>query len=118
MKALIVSVIAAVILTGCCTDGRTSSPSELVMVRTVPVSKYKETVSLLTDEIEKQNRYEAMDVKHEIYGDRVTIAVYAERMSDSRVKTRSIVKLQNEVCRLQKENAALKKELEDAKKSK
>jgi len=118
MKALMISAIAAVILTGCCTDGRTSSPSELVMVRTVPVAKYKETVSLLTDEIEKQNRYEAVDVKHEIYGDHATIAVYAERMTDSRVKTRSIVKLQNEVCRLKKENADLKKELEDAKKSK
>ena len=118
MKALIVSVISAVILAGCCTDGRTSSPSELVMVRTVPVSKYKETVSLITDEIEKQNCYEAMDVKHEIYGDRVTIAVYAERMSDTRRNMRSIVRLQNEVCRLLKENSDLKKELDNAKKSK
>lgn len=118
MKALMISVIAAVVLTGCCTDGRTSSPSELVMVRTVPVSKYKETVSLLTDEIEKQNRYEARDVKHEIYDGRVTIAVYAERMSDTRLNMRSIVKLQNEVCRLQKENADLKKELDNAKKTK
>lgn len=118
MKTLMISAIAAVILTGCCTDGRSSSPSELVMVRTVPVSKYKETVSLLTDEIEKQNCYEARDVKHEIYGGKVTIAVYAERMTNNRLQMRSIVKLQNEVCRLQKENAELKEELNNAKKAK
>ena len=118
MKAFVFGLIAAVMFSGCCSDGRTSSPSELVMVRTVPVSKYKETVSLLTDEIEKQNRYEAMDVKHEIYGGHVTIAVYAKRMSDSRLNMRSIVKLQNEVCRLQNENAELKEELDNAKKAK
>ena len=118
MKTFAFGLIAAVMLAGCCSDGRSSSPAELVMVRTVPVSEYKKTVSLLTDEIEKQNRYEARDVKHDIYGDHVTIAVYAERMTNNRLQMRSIVKLQNEVCKLKRENAALKEELVNAKKAK
>lgn len=118
MKTFAFGLIAAVMLAGCCSDGRSSSPAELVMVRTVPVSEYKKTVSLLTDEIEKQNRYEARDVKHDIYGDHVTIAVYAERMTNNRLQMRSIVKLQNEVCKLQRENAKLKEELTNAKKAK
>ena len=115
MKALMISAIAAVILTGCCTDGRTSSPSELVMVRTVPVSKYKETMSSLHEEIEKYNNYEACDVKTSINNGYVTIAMYAERMTENRSRNRHIVKLQNEVARLTRENADLKKELENAK---
>lgn len=118
MKKLIIFAIAAILFTGCCTDGRTVRPPELVMVRSVPVSKYKETVSLLTEEIEKQNRYEAIDVKHEIYGGDVIIAVYAERMTDRRMNMRSIVKLQNEVIKLKRENASLKEELDNAKKAK
>lgn len=118
MKKLIICAIAAIFFTGCCTDDRTVCPSELVMVRSVPVSKYKETVSLLTEEIEKQNRYEVVDVKHEIYCGNVIIAVYAERMTDSRLDMRSIVKLQNEVIKLKKENASLKEELDNTKKAK
>jgi hypothetical protein len=87
------------------------------MVRNVPVAKYKETLSQMVDEIEKQNIYEAIDVKtDEVYAGKITIAVYAERMSESQLKNRSIVKLQNEVIKLKKENDSLKKELELLKK--
>lgn len=118
MKALMISVIAVVVLTGCCTGGRTSSPSELVMVRTVPVAKYKETVSSLHEEIEKHNNYEARDIQTSVNNGYVTIAMYAERMTVNRSRDRHIIKLQNEVVRLTRENADLKKELQDAKKTK
>ena len=117
MKAMIVAMLAGIVALGCCTDGRTYCPKELVMVRNVPVAKYKETLSQMVEEIEKQNRYEAIDVKtDEVYAGNITIAVYAERMSESRLKNRSIVKLQNEVIKLKKENDSLKKELELLKK--
>ena len=117
MKALIMAILVGIVAVGCCTDGRTCRPKELVMVRNVPVAKYKETLSQMVEEIEKQNRYEAIDVKtDEVYAGNITIAVYAERMSESRLKNRSIVKLQNEVIRLKKENDSLKKELELLKK--
>ena len=117
MKSLIMAILVGVVAVGCCTDGRrTCRPKELVMVRNVPVAKYKETLSQMVEEIEKQNIYEAMDVKDSIYDGHVTIAVYAERMSESRLKNRSIVNLQNEVIGLKKENDSLKKELELLKK--
>ena len=116
MKALIMSILIGIVAAGCCTSERTSHPKELVMVRNVPVAKYKETLSQMVEEIEKQNIYEAMDVKDYIYNGHVTIAVYAERMSESRLNNRSIVKLQNEVVKLKRENDSLKKELELIKK--
>ena len=116
MKALIVAVLVGIVALGCCTNGRTCRPKELVMVRNVPVAKYKETLSQMVEEIEKHNIYEAVDVKDCIYNGHVTIAVYAERMSESRLKNRSIVKWQNEAIRLKKENDSLKKELELLKK--
>ncbi len=117
MKALIIAILVGIVSVGCCTDGRTCRPKELVMVRNVPVAKYKETLSQMVEEIEKQNRYEAIDVKtDEVYAGNITIAVYAERMRESRLKNRSIVKLQNEVINLKKENDSLKKELELLKK--
>ena len=116
MKALIMAILVGIVAVGCCTNGRTCHPKELVMVRSVPVAKYKETLSQMVEDIEKQNTYEAMDVKDYIYNGHVTIAVYADRMSESRLKNRSIVKLQNEVIRLKRENDSLKKELESFKK--
>ena len=117
MKALIIAILVGIVAVGCCTDGRTCRPKELVIVRNVPVAKYKETLSQMVEEIEKHNRYEAIDVKtDEVYAGNITIAVYAERMSESRLKNRSIVKLQNEVIKLKKENDSLKKELELLKK--
>lgn len=116
MKSLLMAILAGIVAVGCSTNGRTCRPKELVMVRNVPVAKYKETLSQMVDEIEKQNTYEAMDVKDYIYNGHVTIAVYAERMSESRLNSRSIVKLQNEVIKLKRENDSLKKELELLKK--
>lgn len=117
MKSLIMAIFVGIAVVGCFINGRTCHPKELVMVRNVPVAKYKETLSQMVEDIEKQNIYEAIDVKtDEVYVGNITIAVYAERMSKNRLNSRSIVKLQNEVIRLKRENDSLKMELESFKK--
>ena len=87
----------------------------LVMERTVPVSEYSKTVDEMAKQIEMQNRYETMDVRETIYGDKVTIRVKAEKMSVSRSYQRSVVKLQRENCQLKKRVTELEKQIKDSK---
>lgn len=101
MKFFSFFAVAVLFLTaGCVTNDK------LVMERTVPVSQYTETVKEMVKEIEALNRYEANDVLETICGDRVTIRVIAERMTNMRCYEKNAVRLQNE-------NLALKKRVNE-----
>ena len=108
-KLLFLASIIAVVTTGCVSDG--VQPESLAMTRTVKVADYEKTVTEMSKQIELQNKYEARDVKTQIYGDYITITVYAERMREIDVRTKSLIRLQDENLRLKRELEALKKDL-------
>ena len=108
-KLLFLTSIIAVVTTGCVSDG--VRPESLAMTRTVKVADYEKTVTEMSKQIELQNKYEARDVKTQIYGDYITVTVYAERMREIDARTKSLIRLQDENLRLKKELEALKKDL-------
>ena len=101
--------LAALLVAGCATTS-----DQLVMERTVKIKDYTKTVDEMTEEIERNNTYEANDVQTTIYGDRVTIRVIAEKMRLVRRYEKCAVKLQNENASLKRKVSELEKQIKDS----
>ena len=101
--------LTALLVAGCATTS-----DQLVMERTVKIKDYTKTVDEMTEEIERNNTYEANDVQTTIYGDRVTIRVIAEKMRLARRYEKCAVKLQNENASLKRKVSELEKQIKDS----